>query len=85
MKNLILAVAALLATGSVFASNMPDAAVIHDKPGFFTHLDVDKVLASTDISQRCGIVPAELKYLDHSGQTHVLDYQVEGSGCTNDH
>jgi len=85
MKSLILGFAALLATGSVFASTMPDTSVIHDKPGFFVHMDIDKVLASTDISQKCGIVPAQLKYLDHSGQAHELDYQVEGSGCTNDH
>ncbi|MBX9410247.1 DUF2790 domain-containing protein [Pseudomonas baetica] len=84
MKTLILAFSALLATGSVFAADMPDAAVIHDKTGFFVHLDVDKVLSSTDISQACGVIPAQLNYLDHQGREHVLDYQVQGSGCTND-
>lgn len=85
MKMLILGFAALLATGSAFADTQPQAPVIHDKPGFFVHLDVDKVLSTTDISQECGIIPARLDYLDHKGQEHVLDYQVEGSGCTNDH
>lgn len=85
MKTLILAFTALLATGSVFAAPAPDAAVIHDKIGFFVHLDVDKVLSSTDISQACGVIPAQLDYLDHQGREHVLDYQVQGSGCTNDH
>ncbi|MFJ2464144.1 DUF2790 domain-containing protein [Pseudomonas sp. NPDC087615] len=84
MKTLILAFSALLATGSVLAADMPDTAVIHDKTGFIVHLDVDKVLSSTDISQACGVIPAQLNYLDHQGREHVLDYQVQGSGCTND-
>lgn len=82
MKLLILGFAALLATGSAFANAAP---VIHDKSDYLVHLDVNKVLSSTDISQQCGIIPARLDYLDHLGQEHVLDYQVEGIGCTNDH
>ena len=85
MKTLILACSALLASGSLFAASMPDTAVIHDKNGFYVNLDVDKVLSSTDISQACGVVPAKLNYLDHQGREHVLDYQVQGSGCINDH
>ncbi|MFW9078817.1 DUF2790 domain-containing protein [Pseudomonas sp. P2757] len=85
MKTLILAFTALLASASVFASSMPDTAVIQDKTGVFVHLDVDKVLSSTDISQACGVIPAQLNYLDHQGREHVLNYQVQGSGCTNDH
>ncbi|AXJ05604.1 hypothetical protein CFN16_16180 [Pseudomonas fluorescens] len=84
MKTLILAFTALLATGSVFAAEMPERTVIHDTNGFYVHLDVDKVLSSTDISQACGVIPARLNYLDHQGREHVLDYQVQGSGCIND-
>ena len=80
MKLLILSLAALLTTGSVFAADP----VIHDKTGFFVHLDVDKVLSSTDTYGQCGIVPARLHYLDHQGREHVLDYQVQGIGCPND-
>jgi len=85
MKTLLLAFTALLATGSAFAATTPNSAVIHDKTGFYVHLDIDKVLSSTDISQACGVIPARLNYLDHQGREHVLDYQVQGSGCTNDH
>jgi hypothetical protein len=85
MKLFILGFAALFATGSVFAATPAAAPVIHDKPAFFMHLDVAKVLASTDIYGQCGIIPARLNYLDHTGQEHVLDYQVQGLGCTNDH
>ncbi|MFJ2427302.1 DUF2790 domain-containing protein [Pseudomonas sp. NPDC087804] len=85
MKTLLLALTTLLATGSVFAANMPDTAVIHDKSAFYVNLDVDKVLSSTDISQACGVVSAQLNYLDHQGREHVLNYDVQGSGCINDH
>ena len=51
MKMFILGFAALLATGSAFADTQTTAPVIHDKTGFFVHLDVAKVLSSTDI---CG-------------------------------
>ena len=83
MKTFIFAIAAFLAAGSAFADTASTQPVIHDKTGFFVHLDVAKVLSSTDISQQCGIVPAELNYLDSQGREHVLDYQVSGAGCTN--
>ena len=85
MKLFILGFTALLATGSVFAAETaPATNVIHDKVGFFVHLDVDKVLSSTDTYGQCGIVPARLDYLDHQGREHVLDYQVQGIGCASD-
>lgn len=82
MKLFMFGFAALLATGSAFAAGAP--AVIHDKTGFFVHLDVDKVLSSTDTYGQCGIVPARLDYLDHQGREHVLDYQVQAIGCPSD-
>nr|WP_180206264.1 DUF2790 domain-containing protein [Pseudomonas sp. SbOxS1]NYU06489.1 DUF2790 domain-containing protein [Pseudomonas sp. SbOxS1] len=85
MKIHILAFAALLASASVFADTQGTAPVIHDKDAAFVHLDVAKVLGETDISQQCGIIPAQLNYLDHQGRQHELDYLVQGSGCTNDH
>ncbi|MGN7442169.1 DUF2790 domain-containing protein [Pseudomonas lactis] len=85
MKLFALGFAALLVTGSVFAADAaPAANVIHDKTGFFVHLDVAKVLSSTDTYGQCGVVPAQLRYLDHQDREHVLDYQVQGTGCTND-
>lgn len=82
MKALLLGLFGLLATGSALAA--PDhPAPIHDKPGFFVHLDVDKVVSQTDLSAQCGIVPAHLDYLDHAGREHELDYLVYGNGCYN--
>lgn len=85
MKLIALGFAALLVTGSAFAADTaPATNVIHDKTGFFVHLDVAKVLSSTDTYGQCGVVPAQLRYLDHQDREHVLDYQVQGTGCAND-
>ncbi|WP_205548590.1 DUF2790 domain-containing protein [Pseudomonas carnis] len=85
MKLFALGFAALLATGSAFAADTaPATNVIHDKTGFFVHLDVARVLSSTDTYGQCGVVPAQLRYLDHQDREHVLDYQVQGTGCAND-
>lgn len=83
MKALILGIFGLLITGSALADTVSPAP-IHDEPGFFVHLDIDKVISQTDLTTRCGIVPARLDYLDHRGQEHVLDYLVSGYGCYND-
>ncbi|HEC54968.1 MAG TPA: DUF2790 domain-containing protein [Gammaproteobacteria bacterium] len=82
MKLFMFGFAALLVTGSVFAADAPN--VIHDKVGFFVHLDVAKVLSSTDTYGQCGIVPARLDYLDHQNREHVMDYQVQAIGCPSD-
>ncbi|RAU42637.1 DUF2790 domain-containing protein [Pseudomonas sp. RIT411] len=82
MKALLLGLFGLLATGSALAA--PDHPVlIHDQPGFFVPLDVDRVVSQTDLSAQCGIVTARLDYLDHAGREHELDYQVFGNGCYN--
>ena len=51
---------------------------------WLVHLDVARVLSSTDTYGQCGVVPAQLRYLDHQDREHVLDYQVQGTGCAND-
>jgi len=84
MKMLILGFAALLATGFAFADTQTAEPVIHDKTGSFVHLDIAKDLSSNIITQECGIIPAQLTYLDHQGRKHVLDYQVQGMNCIGD-
>ncbi|MFY0732434.1 DUF2790 domain-containing protein [Pseudomonas sp. NFX15] len=81
MKMLLLGVAALLATGSAFAATESTSPIIHDKDGFYVPVDVAKVLSMTDLSGKCGIVPAQFNYLDHQGREHQLDYQVQGISC----
>ncbi|KJZ60631.1 DUF2790 domain-containing protein [Pseudomonas fluorescens] len=81
MKMLLLGFAALLAIGSALADTQTAEPVIHDKTGFFVDLDIAKDLSSNIITQDCGIVPAQLIYLDHQGSKHVLDYQTLGMDC----
>ena len=85
MKTAMIIVA-LLGFSSVVAAQDGSATTKQvEQYRYGTHLDVAKVLSSTDISQQCGVIPAQLNYLDSQGREHVLDYQVNGSGCTNDH
>ncbi len=83
MKALIFGIFGLFVSGSAMADTT-SATPIHDKPSFFVHLDIDKVISQTDLASRCGIVPAHLDYLDHAGQEHVMDYLVYGTGCYNE-
>ncbi|MBC8995438.1 MULTISPECIES: DUF2790 domain-containing protein [unclassified Pseudomonas] len=50
-----------------------------------THLDIQKVISLTqDNSVTCGIVDAQMTYLDSAGKTRVLDYSKFADGCNND-
>jgi hypothetical protein len=68
-----------IVSGSAFASTPNPGPIIYDKPGFMMHLDIAKVLSSTDVSAETGIVSSRLDYLDHAGREHVMDYEVQGS------
>jgi hypothetical protein len=45
-------------------------------------LDVAHVVSTTDVSNQCGIVPAQMTYEDSQGQRHTVEYQVWGNGCS---
>lgn len=46
------------------------------------HLDIAKVISTSDIPDVCEVVPARMTYLDSSGQKHILEYRIMGNGCT---
>jgi len=49
-----------------------------------THLDIKKVVSLTqDASNTCGIVDAQLTYLDSQNKTQVLDYR-KFADCNSD-
>ncbi|MCU1763025.1 DUF2790 domain-containing protein [Pseudomonas sp. 14P_8.1_Bac3] len=49
-----------------------------------THLDIKKVLSLTqDATTTCGIVDAQLTYLDSQNKTQVLDYR-KFADCNSD-
>ena len=50
-----------------------------------THLDIKKVISmKQDATPSCGIVDAQLTYLDSQGKTQVLDYRKFADGCNDD-
>ncbi len=47
-----------------------------------THLDIKKVVSlKQDATQICGVVDAQLTYLDSQNKTQVLDYRKVADGC----
>ncbi|MGV8916535.1 MAG: DUF2790 domain-containing protein [Pseudomonas sp.] len=50
---------------------------------YSTKLDIKKVIAVTDISDQCGVVPVQMTYEDSKGQAHVIQYQAIASACSN--
>ncbi|SDU59698.1 DUF2790 domain-containing protein [Pseudomonas mandelii] len=50
-----------------------------------THLDIKKVLSlKEDAAPSCGVVNAQLIYLDSQHKTQVLDYRKFADGCNAD-
>lgn len=50
-----------------------------------THLDIKKVVSlKQDASPSCGVVDAQLTYLDSHNKTQVLDYRKFADGCNSD-
>lgn len=48
-----------------------------------TKLDIAKVVSTPELNF-CGVKPVEMTYVDHSGKTHTLRYEVNGTGCLGD-
>ena len=50
-----------------------------------TQLDIRKVLSSKqDATPSCGVVDAQLTYLDSQNKTRVLDYRKISDNCNSD-
>ena len=50
-----------------------------------THLDIQKVVSlKQDASPSCGVVDAQLTYLDSQSKTQVLDYRKISDNCSSD-
>ncbi|MFJ3486763.1 DUF2790 domain-containing protein [Pseudomonas sp. NPDC090202] len=79
--------AMMLALGSmvapVFAESSATAQAPVETYNYAMKLDIAKVIAVTDISDRCGPAPVQMTYQDSKGQQHVVEYQAMGTDCTN--
>ncbi|MBC3345333.1 DUF2790 domain-containing protein [Pseudomonas sp. SWRI196] len=50
-----------------------------------THLDIEKVLSLTeDSGQTCGLVNAQITYLDSMGEQRALTYLKQAANCNNE-
>ncbi|PWK45461.1 DUF2790 domain-containing protein [Pseudomonas sp. B21-040] len=50
-----------------------------------THLDIRKVVSlKQDATPVCGVVDAQLTYLDSQNKTQVLDYRKVADNCNSD-
>ncbi|MGV8916527.1 MAG: DUF2790 domain-containing protein [Pseudomonas sp.] len=83
MKTLILSLATIAFSGTLFAAQAPTAPII-DSPAAFHTLDIAKVEYSTNLQGLCGVQMAQLRYQDHMSREHQLNYDVIGDGCPSD-
>lgn len=62
-----------------------EAKVTPQTYSYGTHLDINKVLSLTeDSAPQCGIVNAQMTYLDSHNKTHVLDYRKVAENCSSE-
>lgn len=48
-----------------------------------TKLDIDKVINVTSTKKNCNVMPAQMTYVDSSGELNILEYRVAGINCQN--
>jgi hypothetical protein len=78
-KTLIVASFVMLGSQLAFA----DQPAV-EQYGYSSHLDIAKVIHLDPVPDDvCAVVPAQMTYLDHQGQEHVMQYSVMGNGCSN--
>jgi len=81
-----------IATACLFAALGAGAlpAMAQDKAAsetyaYGTHLDIKQVLSLTeDSGQNCGLVNAQMTYLDSMGEQRILTYLKHGASCNNE-
>ncbi|EKJ7647023.1 DUF2790 domain-containing protein [Pseudomonas aeruginosa] len=56
--------------------------VVHYRYGMT--LDIAKVIGLTPTYGKCGIMPAQMSYVDSKGEINILEYRTSGSSCRNE-
>lgn len=46
------------------------------------HLDIARVVSTSEIPNGCDVVPARMTYEDSQGRRHILEYLVMGNSCS---
>jgi hypothetical protein len=86
MNNRAIFAACLFAALNICTLSARAESDVSAKPYTYgTHLDIQKVLSlKQDASPSCGVVDAQLTYLDSQSKTHVLDYRKLSDNCGSD-
>ncbi|MFI8479179.1 DUF2790 domain-containing protein [Pseudomonas sp. NPDC078700] len=58
----------------------PVPEVVHYRYGM--DLDIDTIISLTPTDAGCDVMPAQITYEDSSGKLNILEYRVNGTGCT---
>lgn len=76
MKKILFAAA--LCAGIAAQAQAADEAVPYR---YGMELDIAHLVSVTPIADVCGVVPAQMTYLDSEGTPHTVNYMVFGTGC----
>jgi hypothetical protein len=77
MKTVFSLFLTLIATSAMAADNEPLTVLYNPAQP----LDIAKVVSVSNTATACGVVPANMVYVDHQGQTRRVTYEVMGD-CT---
>ncbi|MGU1307063.1 DUF2790 domain-containing protein [Pseudomonas aeruginosa] len=53
-------------------------------PGSVDHYNIAKVIGLTPTYGKCGIIPAQMSYVESKGEINILEYRASGSDCRNE-
>ena len=85
VKSVFIAAALACLTVPAMADDSTTAPTDQNPPievySYSTHLDIAKVISTTEPGNVCGAVPVEMVYEDSTGQVHRMQYQTMGTGC----
>ncbi|WP_144421777.1 DUF2790 domain-containing protein [Pseudomonas aeruginosa] len=51
---------------------------------FYTLKCEEPVIGLTPTYGKCGIMPAQMSYVDSKGEINILEYRTSGSSCRNE-
>lgn len=73
----------VLILGVFCAAAMADEPLPVEQYSYAQHLDIARVISTSEVPDVCAVVPVRMTYEDAKGQRHILEYHVMGNGCSN--
>lgn len=82
MKNILFLALSLSASMSAYAQDISSTPEV-ELYEYGMHLDIAKVVNITPAANVCAATPVQMTYKDSQGHTHIMEYSIMGTGCTN--